>query len=104
MEPGMCHIRSVPLQQSQMDRLAQLAEQVGCSAYEAAALLIEEALRMADFPEIAFRASSVGRQAYVQGTSLAVWEVVMVARESGRSAAAAAQNLEWPVARVEAAL
>jgi uncharacterized protein (DUF433 family) len=40
----------------------------------------------------------------VQGTTLAVWEVVMVARSVGFDAARAAEHLGWSLARVQAAL
>lgn len=59
---------------------------------------------MAEFAFIQFRDSIVGRQAYVQGTGLAVWEVVFVARAYGMDVARAAEHLEWPENKVQAAL
>ena len=59
---------------------------------------------MADHPAIEFRDSVVGRQAYLRGSTLAVWEVVMLVRERKNDAEATAAYLGWPVARVEAAL
>ena len=35
---------------------------------------------MSEYALIDFRDSVVGRQAYMQGSSLAVWEVMMIAR------------------------
>ena len=58
---------------------------------------------MADHPAIEFRDSVVGRQAYLRGSTLAVWEVVMLVRERKNDAEATAAYLGWPVARVEAA-
>lgn len=46
---------------------------------EAAAQLIKEGLRHAEFPAVEFRDSAAGRQAYLVGSGLAVWEVRMVA-------------------------
>ena len=48
----------------------------------------------------------VGRQAYVSGSSLAVWEVAMVGRAftAENRAAETSWVLGWPVARTQAAL
>lgn len=59
---------------------------------------------MAEFAFIQFRESIVGREAYVQGTGLAVWEVVFVARSSGMDVARTAAHLEVPENKVQAAL
>jgi uncharacterized protein (DUF433 family) len=71
---------------------------------ETAALLLEEKLKEEEFPFIEFRDSPVGRQAHVQGSSLAVWEVVLVAKDLGGEAAAVARHLDWPIEKVHAAL
>ncbi len=42
-----------------------------------------EALREREFPCITFRDSAFGRQAFLQGTRLAVWQVAGVARSLG---------------------
>ncbi len=57
-----------------------------------------------EFAFLDFRDSPVGRQAYIQGSSLAVWEVVMVAQSYGMDAARTAEHLCWPLLRVQAAL
>jgi hypothetical protein len=59
---------------------------------------------MSEFAFIEFRDSIVGRQAYMQGSSLAVWEVAMLARERGGDLAGTAAYLGWPLSRVQAAL
>lgn len=59
---------------------------------------------MADYSHIEFRDSMAGRQAYVKGSSLAVWEVAMVARDYVGDAEKVAAHLQWPVPRVRAAL
>ncbi len=95
---------SMRLRGEQVERLRRVARRMGRTPSDTGALLIEEALRRAEFALIDFRDSPVGRQAYVQGSTLAVWEVVSVARDHGFDAAAAAQSLSWPESRVMAAL
>ena len=45
----------------------------------------------------------VGRQAYIQGSSLAVWEVVMILRAYDGDVEKAAEHLQGPAYRVQAA-
>ena len=59
---------------------------------------------MAEFGPIVFRDSPAGRQAYVMGSSLAVWEVVFVTRDYGGDPVQTARHLHWPLVRVQAAL
>jgi len=92
------------MQEEQMERLGRLARQLGRSPSETGALLVEESLRRSEFAFLDFRDSPVGRQAYVQGTSLAVWEVVLVARSYGMDRERTAAHLQWPLPRVQAAL
>jgi hypothetical protein len=91
------------LQDSQVERLSRIARRLHRSPGEAAAVLVEEALRMAEFAMITFRDSPVGRQAYTQGSSLAVWEVMQVARAYNHDLLATAEHLQWPGHRVQAA-
>lgn len=100
----MSRVVSLRLQESQMERLGRLARHLGRSPSETAARLIEEALRMAEFSYIEFRNSFVGRQAYVMGTSLAVWEVLFVARAYENDVVRTAEHLNWPPFKVQAAL
>ena len=62
------------------DRLKRMATRHGWTASDASARLVEEGLRRAEFAFIDFRDSAAGRQAYVQGTTLAVWEVMLLVR------------------------
>ena len=56
-----------------------------------------------EFAFIDFRDSAAGRQACIQGSSLAVWEVMMLARDYKNKAAAVADHLQWPELKVQAA-
>jgi hypothetical protein len=85
-------------------RLRRMANRHGWTPSDASARLVEEGLRRSEFAFIDFRDSPVGRQAYVQGSTLAVWEVMMLARAYKSSAAAVAGHLGWPEGRVQAAL
>jgi uncharacterized protein (DUF433 family) len=84
-------------------RLKRMAHQHGWTASDASARLVEEGLRRADFAFIDFRDSPAGRQACIQGSSLAVWEVMMLAHDYGHDAARVAKHLRWPEAKVQAA-
>lgn len=85
-------------------RLKRLAHRHGWTASDASARLVEEGLRRGEFAFIDFRDSSVGRQAYIQGSSLAVWEIVMLGRSYKGDSAAVARHLQWPEVKVAAAL
>jgi uncharacterized protein (DUF433 family) len=103
-EADMSQVISLRLRDEQMERVRRVARRMNKSASETAATLLEEALRMSEFAFIQFRDSPVGRQAYVQGSRLAVWEVVKLARAYDDDMALAAESLGWPVVRAQAAL
>lgn len=84
-------------------RLKRMASRHGWTASDASARLVEEGLRRAEFAFIDFRDSPAGRQACIQGSSLAVWEVVLLIRSYKSDAAAVARHLRWPQAKVQAA-
>ena len=84
-------------------RLKRLATRHGWTASDASARLVEEGLRRADFAFIDFRDSVVGRQAYIQGSTLAVWEVVLLLESYQGNVTAVAGHLSWPEAKVQAA-
>jgi len=100
----MSRVVSMRFQEQQMERLSRLARKLSRSPSETGALLVEEALRRGEFAFIDFRDSPAGRQACIQGSSLAVWEVLLVARSYEMSASKTAEHLGWPVTRVQAAL
>jgi hypothetical protein len=85
-------------------RLANVARRHGWTVSDTSARLVEEGLRRSEFGLIDFRDSPIGRQAYVQGSSLAVWEVIMIARSYKNDADRTAAHLQWPESKVRAAL
>lgn len=87
-----------------MQRLDRFAQNLHLSRDKAAALLIEEALRRLDSPSIEFRDSPVGRQAYVVGSGLAVWELLVVAQDYQLDSHATEKHLCLPLDVVEQAL
>lgn len=100
----MSQVVSLRLKDAEASRLGRLARRLRRSPGQAAALLLTEKLREEEFPFIEFRDSLVGRQAYIKGSSLAVWEVVLVARHHELDARRTAEHLEWPEEKVQAAL
>ena len=86
------------------ERLKRMANQHGWTTSDTSARLVEEGLRRSEFAFIDFRDSSAGRQACIQGSSLAVWEVMMIARDHKNDVAAVAKHLRWPESKVQAAL
>jgi uncharacterized protein (DUF433 family) len=53
---------------------------------------------------IEVRGSAVGPQACIQGSSLAVWEVILVFHSYRDDLEATAKHLQWPKAKVQAAV
>jgi hypothetical protein len=79
-----------------------MANQHGWTPSDTSARLVEEGLRRTEFAFIDFRDSLAGRQACVQGSSLAIWEVMMLARHYKNDPAKVAGHLRWPEAKVRA--
>src|SRR5436305_881728 len=103
-EEAMSQVVSMRLQDSQIQRLRRMARRLGRTPSETCTLLVEEALRRSEFAFLDFRDSPVGRQAYIQGTRVAVWQIVQAARSYGMDGARTAEHFRWPAARVQAAL
>ena len=95
---------SLRLKDQQFERLQRVARRLGHSPSESAVILLEEALRERDFAFVEFRDSPVGRQAYLKGTRLAVWQVVWLARHYDGDTMQTAGHLELPTNQVSAAL
>jgi uncharacterized protein (DUF433 family) len=92
------------LHDQQVARLQKYARQLGKSPGETSALIVEEKLREEEFAFIEFRASPVGRQAYMKGSRLTVWWIVHVAQHYGLDAEKTAEHFQRPIAWVRAAL
>jgi hypothetical protein len=86
------------------NRLKRMATRHGWTPSDTSARLVEEGLRRSEFAFIDFRDSAAGRQACIQGSTLAVWEVFLLVRSYTGDAAAAAKHLQWPEAKVQGAM
>jgi len=86
------------------NRLKRMANRHGWTASDASARLVEEGLRRSEFAFVDFRDSAAGRQAYIQGSSLAIWEVLLLVQSYKADVSAVAAHLQWPEAKVQAAV
>ena len=86
------------------NRLKRMANRYGWTPSDASARLVEEGLRRSEFAFIDFRDSAVGRQACIQGSSLAVWELMLLVHSYKNDLEATAKHLHWPQAKVQAAV
>ena len=86
------------------NRLKRMASRHGWTPSDASARLVEEGLRRSEFAFLDFRDSPAGRQACIQGSTLAVWEVILLVRSYHGDATAVARHLRWPDTKVEAAI
>ncbi|MBI4316952.1 MAG: transcriptional regulator [Chloroflexi bacterium] len=100
----MTKVISLRLKDEQVDALARKARRLGRTPSETAAILLGEALRQQDFAFIEFRDSPVGRQAYLQGTRLAIWQIASIARDFDGNVARIAEHLDRPQVQIAAAL
>jgi hypothetical protein len=97
-------VLSLRLRRDRAASLKRLARRLDRSVADTAARLIDEGLRRAEFSLIEFRDTPLGRQAYVEGTRLAVWQVVRLFRVFREDIKATAAHLQWPEGKVRAAL
>lgn len=95
---------NIPLTGEQDERLQQLAQRHNAKDIVVTALrLIEEGMRLDEFPWIVFRDTPYGRQAFVEGTGLTVWEAIATLRAYKENTEAAAEALGWPPFKMAAA-
>jgi uncharacterized protein (DUF433 family) len=99
----MTRVVSIRLKDEQVERLKRFARRMGKTQSEMGALLIEEGMREAEFAQIEFRHSAAGRQPYLKGSTLAVWEVIMVARDHDMDLEQVARYFQRPTEWVRAA-
>lgn len=93
---------SLRLQGDALQRLWFQAKLAGMPPRTLAQRMLEEALRMAEHPEIRFTTGPAGRRATLRGCGLDVWEVVQVLRANSNDAAEVAASLEVPQHWIEA--
>jgi predicted DNA-binding protein len=99
----MSKVVSTRLPEETEARLQRLARRLGKTPSETGAMLIEESLRANEFAYIEFRNSSVGRQAYMKNSNLAVWQVIMLAKLYQHNVEQTAAHIQKSAAWVKAA-
>lgn len=100
----MSKVVSMRLKDDQVQRLGRAARRLGRTPSEAAALLLEEGLRLGEFAFIEFRDSAAGRQAYLKGSRLTVWQLIAFLNSVNGDTDQTAAALEVPSAWVQAAV
>jgi hypothetical protein len=95
---------SMRLPVASSERLKRMANRYGWTPSDASARLVEEGLRRSEFAFIDFRDSAAGRQACIQGSSLGVWEILLLVHRYRDDVTATAEHLGWPEAKVRAAV
>ena len=104
MKPARSVVLSMRLSVESGRRLKRIANRHGWTPSDASARLVEEGLRRSEFAFLDFRDSPAGRQAYIQGSTLAVWEIIFLLQSYNGNVAAVAKHLRWPEAKVRAAV
>ena len=104
MKSSRSTVISMRLPAESGNRLKRMANRHGWTASDASARLVEEGLRRSEFAFVDFRDSAAGRQAYIQGSSLAIWEIMLLVQSYNADVAAAAAHLKWPEGKVQAAV
>lgn len=99
----MSKVVSTRLQDGTFQRLSRIARILGKTPSDTVATLVEEALREMEFALIEFRSSALGRQAFMNGSSLAVWEVIEIAQNYDMDEEKVADYFERPIEWVKAA-
>lgn len=100
----MSKVVSTRLPEETEARLQRLARRLGKTLSETGAMLIEESLRATEFAYIEFRNSSIGRQAYMKNSNLAVWQVIMLAEQYQHNVKQIAAHLQKSAEWVKAAV
>jgi uncharacterized protein (DUF433 family) len=102
----MSQILSLRVPEQMAERLDRFARRLGnaMTRTKVSVMLLEESLREAEFAGIEYRDSSVGRQPYMKGSGLAIWEVIMIARRYEMDAESMARDYPYAVENIKAAL
>jgi hypothetical protein len=104
MKPTPSMVISMRLPAASGKRLKRMANRHGWTPSDASARLVEEGLRRSEFAFIDFRDAPAGRQACLQCSTLAVWEVMLLVDSYEKDVSAVARHLKWPSAKVQAAV
>ena len=104
MKSSRSTVISMRLPAESGNRLKRMANRHGWTASDASARLVEEGLRRSEFAFVDFRDSAAGRQACIQGSSLAIWEVLLLVQSYKGDVADVAAHLKWPEGKVQAAV
>ncbi|MGD1895817.1 MAG: hypothetical protein ACFB16_02580 [Phormidesmis sp.] len=99
----MSKVVSTRLQDDTFERLSRIARTLDKTPSDTVATLVEESLRKIEFAMIEFRSSGLGRQAFMQDSSLAVWEVIEVAQSYQMDLEKVAEHFNRPIICVKAA-
>jgi len=99
-------ILSLRIPDQMVERLDRFARKLGngMTRTKAGVMLLEESLREAEFSFVEYRDSPVGRQPYMKGSGLAIWEVIMIAKGFDLDAEKIAEHYPYPVPNIKAAL
>lgn len=96
-------VQSCRIDEAHAALLARQARRRHLEVSTLSSLYLREKALEEEFPGIGFRDAAAGREAYVLGHRLAVWEVVDLVGAAG-SVTKAANHLAWPPALVRCAL
>lgn len=100
-ERGWMSTITIEIDDERLRRLRQAAHEMNMTPDAAATMLVEEGLRLGEFPGIEFRDTDAGRQPCVAGIRMPLWHVAMVAREFGEDVSGVSRPLDrcWTVSR-----
>lgn len=103
---SVSQILSLRIPDQMVERLDRFARRLGngMTRTKAGVMLLEEALREAEFAGIEYRDSPIGRQPYMKGSGLAIWEVILLARNYDLDATRMAQDYPYPVDNIKASI
>src|SRR5687768_18411513 len=96
-------VQSCRLDKADALRLSRQAKRRQLEVSTLSSLYLKEKALEEEFPGIGFRDSADGREAYVLGHRVAVWEVLDV-YEQAKTIAKTAEHFRWPPSLVRCAL